>query len=121
MQALATSGAPLFPDIELENRLREYADLPEADPEERDRLMAGQSMASFFGGGGEQGSLPPGSSPSPGAQQQPQLPESTEEIEKAVRLLRPRYFDGTKWKTIRGRHRFLKDLRDEAMRERENA
>lgn len=119
VQALAGAGAPLFPDIELENRLREYADLPEADPEERDRLMAGQSIASFFGGGGEQGSLQPGSSPSPGAQQQQnQLPAKTEEIEKAVNMIRPRYFDGTKWKVIRGRHRFLKDLRDEAVRER---
>lgn len=117
IQALASSGAPLFPDIELENRLREYADLPEADPEERDRLMAGQSMASFFGGGGgAQGSLPPASpSPSPsGQQQQPQLPAQAQ-VQKGVDMIRPRYFDGSKWKTVRGRRRFLKDLRDEAM------
>ncbi len=112
VQSLASSGAPLFPDIELENRLREYADLPEVDPEERDRLMADQSMASFFGGGGDQQqSSPP---PTGGSnQQQQQRPQPTS-VEKAIQL-RPKYFDGTKWKTIRGRRRFLKELRDEVM------
>lgn len=117
VQALASSGMPLFPDLNLENRLREYGDLPEADPEERDRLMGQQSVASFFGGGGEsEGSpTPSGSSPPPGTPQpQAQQPQPAQ-VSKAVNMVRPKYFDGTRWKTLRGRHRFLKDLRDKAV------
>jgi hypothetical protein len=102
----------------LENRLREYGDLPEADPEERDRLMAQQSVASFFGGGGEsEDSAPSGTSPPPGSGPPgapPQQQGGEQPVTKGVQL-RPRYYDGSKWKTLRGRHRFLKDLRDEAM------
>jgi hypothetical protein len=118
IQQLAGAGMPLFPDLNLENRLREYGDLPEADPEERDRLMAQQSVASFFGGGGEsEEAAPSGTSPPPGSGPPgapPQQQGGEQPVTKGVQL-RPRYYDGSKWKTLRGRHRFLKDLRDEAM------
>jgi hypothetical protein len=112
IQALAGAGAPLFPDLELENRLREFGDLPQADPEERDRLMATQSMASFFGGDGEPGSPPPQTS-SPPQGRSPSSADTAradEDLQKSV--IRPRYFDGTRWKPLHGRHRFLKDLRE---------
>ena len=100
VQHLAAAGAPLFPDIELENRLRGYADLPEADPEERDQLMASLDPASFFGADPTQPDV------------QTNQPDTETELAKSV--IRPRYFDGTRWKTLQGRHRFLKELREAA-------
>lgn len=132
IQALASAGAPLFPDLELENKLREYADLPEADPEERDRIMAAQQEASFFGAGqgeggqgGQNGQSQNGQPQPPQAAQQPQpvakftKAQLADEILKrgGVASLRPSYFDGSRWKALRGRHRFLKELRDKAMAE----
>ena len=105
VQHLAAAGAPLFPDIELENRLRGYADLPEADPEERDKLMSSMNPASFFG---EQ----PGQAGQPEPQVQMNAPDTETELAKSI--IRPKYFDGTRWKTLHGRHRFLKDLREKA-------
>ena len=40
VQGLANSGAPIFPDILLENHMRGLADLPLISPEERERIMA---------------------------------------------------------------------------------
>lgn len=132
IQALASAGAPLFPDLELENKLREYADLPEVDPEERDRIMAAQQEASFFGAGqgqggqgGQNGQSQNGQPQPPQAAQQPQpvakftKAQLADEILKrgGVASLRPSYFDGSRWKALRGRHRFLKELRDKAMAE----
>jgi len=125
IQSLASSGAPLFPDIELENRLRGYADLPEADPEERDRLMASQTDASFFGAeqpGGEPPSSPGEQPPNnePAAQeesppQQQQVGGQPAQVSGPVKksAMHPQYFDGTQWRSIR-RHRFLKNLWDKA-------
>ncbi len=121
VQSLASSGAPLFPDIELENRLRGYADLPEADPEERDRLMAAsQTEASFFGAqpdGGPPSSPSSGQPPDPANAPSPTVgsvggQQQGQPVQKSV--IRPQYFDGTRWKTLHGRRRFLKELREKA-------
>ncbi len=125
VQSLASAGAPLFPDLELENRLRGYADLPEADEEERDRLMASQMEASFFGGeeGGEPTSgsspnsetaEPPGAAPTTTGQRQGGGDGSSQPKNIAKSVFLNTYWDGSKWKSVRGRHRFLKELRDKS-------
>ena len=53
---LANAGAPLFPDLVLENRLREIADLPTITEEERQEIMSRQAemqaeMQAAMGGG----------------------------------------------------------------------
>lgn len=144
IQSLAAAGAPLFPDIELENKLREMADLPPADPEEREKLMAEQAgMGLMFGAqnGGPDGKGGVGAGAAPGFGQRPQAPkpqapngsngggnpdalnaprkvskwddeEALEEvIEKATSALRPRYYDGSKWKNLQGRHRWVRRVR----------
>lgn len=109
---MAQAGAPLFPDFALENHLREIADVPLIDPEEREEIMSQQAGMAGMGmfpmpgenaGGGGQRSLP--SSPSPN--QLPAPEAKSENIRKSA--IRPRYFDGTRWKTLHGRHRFLKN------------
>jgi len=40
VQGLASAGAPIFPDLVLENRLRELADLPPITEEEREEMEA---------------------------------------------------------------------------------
>ncbi len=120
IQSLASSGAQLFPDIELENRLRGYADLPEVDEEERDRMMMESSAGSFFGGDGASvpQSSPTAGRPTPGSPSVSMPPGGPAEkqpddiAKKAPATLRPQYYDGTRWKTIHGRRRFLKELRD---------
>jgi hypothetical protein len=44
VQKLSAAGAPLFPDIELENKMRQLADLPEVDPAERENMLAQQQQ-----------------------------------------------------------------------------
>lgn len=125
IQHLTAAGAPLFPDIELENTLREYADLPMVDPEERDKMMAQQSMAGFFGQqegqpgqdpaqpGAPEGSPPANVTDINQARTRPSRPTvSGDAVAKSA--ITPRYFDGTRWKSVRSRHRFLKELRDKA-------
>ena len=76
LQHLASAGAPLFPDLVLENRLREMADLPPADPEEREKIMAAQeqAMMPMLGQGGESKPTQPEGQGAPKAQEpnQPQ-------------------------------------------------
>lgn len=43
ISALASAGVPLFPDLDLENHLRQIADFPPADPEEREKLIEQQT------------------------------------------------------------------------------
>lgn len=43
VQGLANSGAPIFPDILLENHMRGLADLPLISPEERERILSEQA------------------------------------------------------------------------------
>lgn len=140
LTSLAGAGAPLFPDLVLENRLREMADLPPVDEEEREKMMEEQAlmgaqqnaMGMLFGatGGpanpmnrpqgpgqpGQQG--PPGQSPD--QLNAPVRKANTDwadwaEVVKARRsevesrqsgtnALRPRYYDGTRWKSLHGRH-----------------
>ena len=59
VSGLASAGAPIFPDIVLENWLREQADMPPITEEERERIMSEQAEAAMAGGamGAEQ---PPG-------------------------------------------------------------
>lgn len=42
VRELSAAGVPLFPDIELENHLRQAASWPLADPEEREKIMQQQ-------------------------------------------------------------------------------
>ena len=42
---LSAAGAPLFPDVALENKLRDMADLPLIDPREREQMVAEQKQA----------------------------------------------------------------------------
>lgn len=44
VQGLSNAGAPIFPDIMLENHLRGVADLPLISPEQREQVMAEQQM-----------------------------------------------------------------------------
>lgn len=72
VQGLANSGAPLFPDLVLENRMREIADLPTITEEERDEITTRQAeqqqqqgglgfgFDQGFGGQGGQGGGQPG-------------------------------------------------------------
>lgn len=117
--SLAQAGAPIFPDVELENTLRDMADLPPVDPEERERMMQQQSQAGFFGpgggpGGAEAGAEDPNAPPTDNVipMQQPQQKKKPtvqgETVAKSI--ITPQYFDGTRWKSIRSRHRFLKEL-----------
>ena len=39
VQSLANAGMPIFPDLRVENMLREVAELPEADEEERQKML----------------------------------------------------------------------------------
>jgi hypothetical protein len=56
VQGLANAGAPIFPDLILENHLRGVADLPLVSPEERERIMAEQqAQQAAMGGIGEPG------------------------------------------------------------------
>ena len=68
VQGLSSAGAPLFPDLVLENRLREIADLPTITQEERDEMQMQQQeqmmqqqqmMGPSLGLGGQPGQ-PPG-------------------------------------------------------------
>lgn len=117
IQALASAGAPMFPDIELENTLRDFAELPKVDPEERERMLMQQSQAGFFGqpetdDPGVTGEPPPDNVVPINKPRRPTVQGDTS-VAKA-RALTPRYFDGTRWKSVRSRHRFLKELRDRA-------
>lgn len=60
VQGIANAGAPIFPDIVLENHLRGVADLPPISEEERERIMSEQAemAAQQMGGmGAESGGL----------------------------------------------------------------
>lgn len=115
VQQLAASGVPLFPDLTLENALRQAADLPLADPEEREQILSQQAemMAAQQAGPFEM----PGSNGGPSSNGQPAskkpsfnaVPEgdAPAKVAKGVRL-QNRYYDGQKWKIVRGRHRFKK-------------
>lgn len=72
VQGLANAGAPLFPDLVLENHLRGLADLPSITEEERERVMMAQTemqmaqqqaMMEAMGGGAAQD---PMQNPGPG-------------------------------------------------------
>jgi hypothetical protein len=152
LTSIAGAGAPLFPDLVLENRLREMADLPPVDEEEREKLLNEQAMMGaqqnamgmMLGGAG--GPANPMARPKPGggqpgggqqgnglAQQQRPLSPRPDDLNAPVKkdwsdwaeiakeakegngkrssgtsALRPRYFDGTRWKPVYGRHHFLK-------------
>jgi hypothetical protein len=53
VQGLSSSGAPIFPDLVLENRLRELADLPPITEEEREQIEQAkmEKEMEMFGGG----------------------------------------------------------------------
>lgn len=72
VQGLVSSGAPLFPDIVLENRLRELADLPLITEEERERIeqeKMEKEMEQM-----QMGAAPPGMGVAPGQSGGPQSP-----------------------------------------------
>lgn len=129
LTSLAGAGAPLFPDMVLENRLREMADLPPVDEEEREKMLNDQAMMGaqenamgmLFGATG--GPATPMNRPQAPAQSPDQLNTPVKkgedwsdwaEIVKAkgdkarkksgTNALRPRYYDGTRWKSLHGRH-----------------
>jgi hypothetical protein len=65
VQGLANAGAPLFPDLVLENHLRGLADLPSITEEERERILSqqmeqamAQQQAMMGAMGGEDQNLP---------------------------------------------------------------
>lgn len=79
IQALAGAGAQLFPDMILENRLREFADLPPIDPEKFEQGQVPGAEQDFFGGQPQQQPQPqpqvqPGQAPPPGQPAPGQLP-----------------------------------------------
>lgn len=114
VQALAAAGVPLFPDLGLENSLRQAADLPLADPEEREQILSQQAqmmagplqMPGSNGkpqSNGQSNGQPPTKKPSFAT-----VPnDGVAQVQKSARL-KPSYYDGSRWKTLRGRHRFLK-------------
>jgi hypothetical protein len=111
LQALATAGMPLFPDLMLENTLRDLFDLPDADPQARDEAIKMQQMqampAAAQNGNGQKTAVKKMLDDFGGditIEDLAKLPE--EELRKAVSVLQPTYFDGTHWKRIRGRHRW---------------
>lgn len=81
VSGLASAGAPIFPDLVLENRLRELADLPLITEEEREKIeakrmeqeqaMMGQMGAPGMGVGPGQGQ----NQPSPFGPKQPGRPQ----------------------------------------------
>lgn len=116
VQTLAAAGVPLFPDLGLENALRQAADLPLADPEEREQILSQQAQMAAAGpmpmpgqGGGEEGGPPQQAA---GGAKKPSFSAVPEEggavaVKKSARIHHS-YYDGNRWKTVRGRHRFLR-------------
>lgn len=120
VQHLAAAGAPLFPDVQLENALRYAADLPPVDEEERALQQQQQALMQQFlpegppgGGGPQDGSGPQDGAGGPGANGNGRKPTVAGEPDEdeAVRIgkaanLSPSYWNGSRWVRARGRHRF---------------
>lgn len=67
VQGLANAGAPIFPDLVLENHLRGVADLPPISEEEREQIMSEQAAMAAQQMGGMGGGLGIGGGGGPGA------------------------------------------------------
>ena len=123
VQQLSGAGAPLFPDLLLENHLRNLADLPEVDPEQRaqqQQELMEQEMGMQQGAGGQQqqqqltsDTLFSQLSTTPSFDQFAAR-DDTVPIEKAKGNpfnpgpLTGSYYDGSKWKPMKSRHKFRK-------------
>lgn len=131
VQQLANAGMPIFPDLNTENMLREVADLPEADEDERQKMldMQQQMMTTTQqdtngpAAGGEvgQGAKNPNKrdtkQPTVGVKKQLEELDGWEDMtdDEVVEMskrspIRPTYFDGTRWKTLKGRHRWVSNF-----------
>lgn len=121
VQQLANAGMPIFPDLNTENKLREVGDLPEADPEERQKMLDMQQELMTASQQDINGPAPGGKVGQGASKKKLEVAKAAlddedweeideselEEIFKRKSALRPTYFDGTKWKTLRGRHRWV--------------
>ncbi len=77
---LSAAGAPLFPDLVLENKLREMADLPQADPAQREQMLEEQQAARDAMAAAKQQQPPPNGQPD----NQPTDQPTNDAVQKAL-------------------------------------
>lgn len=127
VQQLANAGMPIFPDLNTENMLREVAELPEADEDERQKMLDMQQDMMNATQQDTNGPAP-GGKVGEGAENKNKRKKPTVSVSKLAdeegwedmtdeevadlqkrSPIRPTYFDGSRWKTLKGRHRWAKN------------